>query len=128
MQSDFEIEFEEKATWASDYFNNFLPVPGDLVSVHGRPIVDCAHCPFNGEIHPPIDGRVARGSHLSVRPGTSYSFLTRNTRRLCVVEWLSTEWHNRRSRAASGGVPVRLSETVSRRHYNGNYDGDELLQ
>ena len=45
-----EIEFE--VAWAADYFKQFAPIPGDLVTVHGRPVVDCAHCPFKAEIHP----------------------------------------------------------------------------
>jgi hypothetical protein len=47
---DFEIEFE--ADWAVHYFQRFNPRTGDLVTVHGRPIVDCGHCPYNAEIHP----------------------------------------------------------------------------
>jgi hypothetical protein len=48
---DFEIEFE--ADFAQDYFRNFQPQPGDLVTVHGRRIVDCGHCPYRSEVHPP---------------------------------------------------------------------------
>ena len=29
------------------------PFQGDLVTVHGRRIVDCGHCPYRAEIHPP---------------------------------------------------------------------------
>ena len=48
---NFEIEFE--AAFATDYFKRFNPVPGDLVTLHGRQIVDCGHCPYRAEIHPP---------------------------------------------------------------------------
>lgn len=48
---DMEIEFEE--AYASDYFQRFRPQGGDLVTVHGRPIIDCGHCPYKSEIHPP---------------------------------------------------------------------------
>jgi hypothetical protein len=51
--SDFEVEFERKL--ADPWFaEGFAPAAGDLISVHGRPIIDCAHCPFKAEIHPPI--------------------------------------------------------------------------
>jgi hypothetical protein len=50
---DFEIEFEAK--WGVDdkYFDGFLGDPGDLVAVHGRSIIDCGHCPYKAEVHPP---------------------------------------------------------------------------
>ena len=66
---DLEIEFE--AAWAGDYFNQFVPVPGDLVTVHGRPIVDCAHCPFKSEIHPLDMITVSRGDVLQFTSGTT---------------------------------------------------------
>ena len=49
--SDFEIEFERK--FADPWFKEFAPAVGDLITAHGRPIIDCAHCPFKAEIHPP---------------------------------------------------------------------------
>jgi hypothetical protein len=48
---DMELEFEE--AYAAEYFARFVPGPGDLVTAHGRPVVDCGHCPYHGEIHPP---------------------------------------------------------------------------
>jgi hypothetical protein len=63
---DFEIEFEE-AFAQSDYFTNFLPLPGDLVTIHGRQVVDCAHCPYHAEIHPPDFLAVSR-SDVHLKP------------------------------------------------------------
>ena len=55
--ADMEIEFEAEVATSdysgSGYFTDFTPAPGDLLSVHGRHIVDCGHCPFKSEIHPP---------------------------------------------------------------------------
>jgi hypothetical protein len=51
---DFEVEFE--ATYARDdgYFDDFQPLAGDMVAIHGRSIVDCGHCdPYKAEFHPP---------------------------------------------------------------------------
>jgi hypothetical protein len=66
IEPEFEVEFE--AAYAKDYFKNFLPMPNDLVTIHGRHIVDCGHCPFKAEIHPPdliLDTR----SNLSANDG-----------------------------------------------------------
>lgn len=58
---DFEIEFE--AVYASNYYRGFTPQAGDLVTVHGRHIIDCAHCDpvsFKAEMHPPDTVAVSR--------------------------------------------------------------------
>jgi hypothetical protein len=48
--AEFELEFE--AQFAQAYFNHWTPIQGSLITAHGRPIIDCAHCPFRAEIHP----------------------------------------------------------------------------
>jgi hypothetical protein len=70
---DFEIEFEQ-AYAKNDYFQNFQPLVGDMVAIHGRSIIDCGHCdPYKAEFHPPdvvvtMRSRVTRfGNAPSVR-------------------------------------------------------------
>jgi hypothetical protein len=59
---DFEIEFEVR--YADRYFQRFSPLAGDLLAIHGRQIIDCAHCPYNAEIHP-VDMMVVSRSFVS---------------------------------------------------------------
>jgi hypothetical protein len=63
---DFEIEWE--AAFGRDYFQDFTPLSGDLVMARGRHIVDCAHDPFNNEIHP-VDSLAVVNSTTTRRPG-----------------------------------------------------------
>jgi len=62
---DFEIEFE--AEWARPFYSIFVPLPGDLVSVRGRHIIDCGHADYRAEIHP-IDSMLVTTSSTTIRP------------------------------------------------------------
>jgi hypothetical protein len=68
MSSDFEIEIE--AQFAQAYYKNFIPAVGSLVMAHGRQIVDCAHCPYKAEIHPPDMLLVANSFEIFQQPPT----------------------------------------------------------
>jgi len=43
---------------------------GSLVMAHGRQIVDCAHCPYKAEIHPPDMLLVANSFEIFQQPPT----------------------------------------------------------
>ena len=58
---NFEIEVE--AMFMFDYLKRFVPIPGDLVTVHGRRIIDCGHCPYRAEVHP-VDMMVVERSDV----------------------------------------------------------------
>jgi hypothetical protein len=57
-KAQLEIEFEQ--AFGFDYLKNFEPWPGDLITVHGRQVIDCVHCPYHSEIHPPDIVAVSR--------------------------------------------------------------------